>query len=55
MHLSAATIQEFKEICQDEFGLVLSDDEAAVHASRVLQLIWMLVVESQHSSGSDRS
>lgn len=44
MHLSAGTIQEFKEICRDEFGLELPDDEAEQHAVRVAELYWLLFI-----------
>jgi len=46
MRLSTATVREFKNICAEEFDLMLSDEEASVHASRLLELLWLLVVES---------
>lgn len=46
MRLSAKTLQEFKDICRDEFGLELSDAEAEVHALRVLELFWLVYIES---------
>ncbi len=47
MRLSARTIQEFKDICKDEFGMLLSDEEAAVRAARVLELLWSLLVDAR--------
>ena len=46
MRLSEKAIQEFKEICRDEFELELSDDDAQAHALRVLELFWLLFGES---------
>ncbi|MBI1818666.1 MAG: hypothetical protein HYR72_27090 [Deltaproteobacteria bacterium] len=49
MRLTAGTIQEFKDICQDEFGVSLSTEEAEMYAARVLELLWLLLVESMPS------
>lgn len=46
MRLSTKAIQEFKEICREEFGIELSDDEAQLYATRLLELFWLLFVGS---------
>lgn len=42
MGLSRKSIDEFKAICQDEFGTELSDTEAEQRALEVLDFFWLL-------------
>ena len=44
MGLSRKAIDEFKEICRDEFGADLSDTEAEQRALEVLDFFWQLSV-----------
>ena len=44
MGLSRKAIDEFKEICRDEFGADLSDTEAEQRALEVLEFFWLLSV-----------
>jgi len=43
MKLSPKLIEEFRAIVRDEFGIELSDEEALIHATRMLELMWSLV------------
>jgi hypothetical protein len=52
MHLSEKTIQEFKEICKDEFDVELSDAEAEQHALRVLNLFWLVLADDDEPAPS---
>jgi len=42
MGLSRKGIDEFKEICRDEFDVDLSDTEAEQRALEVLDFFWLL-------------
>ncbi len=42
MHLDEASLREFAEIWQEEFGETLSRDEARRQASRILELYALL-------------
>jgi hypothetical protein len=53
MRLSAKAIQEFREICRDEFGVDLTEAEAEERALAVLDLYWLVFVEP--ASGSTAS
>jgi len=44
MGLSRKAIDEFKEICRDEFGADLSDTAAEQRALEVLEFFWLLSV-----------
>lgn len=50
MRLSTKAIQEFKEICRDEFGVELSEAEAEERALAVLDLYWLVFVEPASDS-----
>lgn len=52
MHLSTQAIEEFKEICRDEFGVELSDDEAGQHALRILNLFWLVLTDDEPEAPS---
>ena len=54
MWLSKESLEEFKAICHDEFGVGLSDVEAHQRALEVLDLFSLLFVEDQMGA-SDRS
>lgn len=45
MWLRNETLEEFKAICRDEFGVELSDVEAHERAVEVLELFWLVLVE----------
>lgn len=47
MWLSKESLEEFKAICRDEFGVELSDVEAHQRALEVLDLFSLLYVEGQ--------
>jgi hypothetical protein len=54
MHLSKQAIEDFKEICRDEFGVELSDAEAEQHALRVLNLFWLVLADDEpHPSSTN--
>ncbi len=42
MALSREAINEFKEICRDEFGTEFSDTDAEQRALEVLDFFWLL-------------
>lgn len=46
MWLRKETLEEFKAICRDEFGVELSDVEAHERAVEVLELFWLVLVEN---------
>jgi hypothetical protein len=52
MRLSEQAIEEFKEICKDEFGVELSDAEAEQHALRVLNLFWLVLTDDDPQPAS---
>jgi hypothetical protein len=57
MGLSRKAIDEFKEICRDEFGANLSDTEAEQRALEVLEVLWLLSLggsgtKADHLDGS---
>lgn len=45
MRLSAKSMQEFQDICRDEFGVELLAAEAEARALAVLDLYWVVFVE----------
>ncbi len=45
MSLSRKTVDEFKSICKDEFGVELSDTEAELRALEVLDFFWFLATD----------
>lgn len=47
MWLTKESLEEFKAICRDEFGVELSDVEAHQRALEVLDLFSLLYVEDQ--------
>jgi len=53
MSLSRKAIEEFKQICHDEFAVEFSDTDAELHARKVLEFSLLLSVaegidESDH-------
>jgi len=52
MGLSRKAIDEFREICRDEFGVQFSDAEAEQRALEVLDFFWLLST-SERTEGDD--
>ena len=50
MWLRRETLEEFKAICRDEFGVELSDVEAHERAVEVLELFWLILVQKSQES-----
>lgn len=46
MRLSAKALQEFKDICNDEFGVALSDEAAERRALALLDLVWLATTDA---------
>jgi hypothetical protein len=53
MRLSDQAVHEFKEICRDEFGVVLSDSDAEQRAWEVLDFFWILAVGSERARNTN--
>lgn len=47
MHLSDEAVFEFKEICREEFGVELSDEQTECEARRVLSLFWLVLTNEE--------
>ena len=52
MWLRKETLDEFKAICRDEFGVELSDVEAHARAVAVLDLFSLLYLEHREEDGN---
>jgi hypothetical protein len=51
MSLSRKAIEEFKQICRDEFGVELSDTDAEQRAREVLDFFWLLSTSERAEEG----